>query len=129
MTPDMSKLRAWFRPPRNLLIFFVLVVGVPAATLIALGLRLLDQDRALARQRQLELLDHAADQGVRSLEQDIAARMKRLAAAPCTPADVLDDAVCVVLHADGIEAFPPNRIPYYPRNERLQEPPPGPFEE
>ena len=56
---------------RNLLILFVLIVCLPAATLIVLGLRLLDQDRALARQRQIELLDRAADHAVGVLEQEL----------------------------------------------------------
>ena len=125
----MARVGKWFRPPRNLLIFFVLVVCVPAATLIAFGVRLLDQDRALAHQRQLELLDHAADQGVRLLEQDLAGRMKRLAGPPCTLDELPDDAVCIVLQSDRIEAVPPQRIPYYPFAQPLKEMPSEPFQE
>ena len=69
MARNMPRLRAWLRPPRNLLIFFAVVVGLPTATLIVLGVRLIDQDRALARQRQVEIQDSAADGGVRVLEQ------------------------------------------------------------
>jgi hypothetical protein len=79
----MPRLRAWLRPPRNHLILFGVVLLLPAAALIALGVRLLDQDRALARQREGEILEHAADQGVRSLDQDLAALRKRLAGPPC----------------------------------------------
>ena len=64
----MAKLQAWLRPPRKLLLLFFLVVIPPAATLIGLGVRLLDQDRKLAQQRQSEILEHAADTGVRALE-------------------------------------------------------------
>ena|ERR1019366_3894724 len=99
----MPRLRAWLRPPRNHLILFGVVLLLPAAALIALGVRLLDQDRALARQREGEILEHAADQGVRSLDQDLAALRKRLAGPPCALADVPEDAVCVVLHANRIE--------------------------
>jgi signal transduction histidine kinase len=125
----MPRLRAWLRPPRNLLILFGVVLFLPAATLITLGVRLLDQDRALARQRQGELLEHAADQGVRALEQDLAALRKGLAGPPCAPADVPEDAVCVVLRADRFEAVPPQRIPYFPLILGLREPPSAPFRE
>src|SRR5437867_12515631 len=107
----MARVGKWLRPPRSILIFFVLVVCMPAATLIAFGIRLLDQDRALAHQRQLELLDHAADQGVRFLEQDLAARIKRLTGPPCTLDELPYDAVCIVFYSDRIEAVPPQRIP------------------
>lgn len=93
------------------------------------GIRLLDQDRALAHQRQLELLDHAADQGVRFLEQDLAARMKRLLGPPCTLDELPYDAVCIVLQSDRIEAVPPQRIPYYPVAQPLKEMPSEPFQE
>ncbi len=127
MNGGMPGVGKWLRPPRSILIFFVLVVCVPAATLIAFGIRLLDQDRALAHQRRLELLDRAADQGVHVLEQDLAARAKRLLGAPCALDELPDDAVCVVLHSDRIDAVPAQRIPYYPVAQALKEMPSGPF--
>ena len=129
MNGGMPGVGKWLRPPRSILIFFVLVVCVPAATLIAFGIRLLDQDRALAHQRRLELLDRAADQGVHVLEQDLAARAKRLLGAPCTLGELPDDAVCVVLHSDRIDAVPAQRIPYYPVAQALKEMPSEPFQE
>jgi signal transduction histidine kinase len=125
----MARRRAWLRPPRNLLILFGVALVLPAATLITLGVRLLDQDRALARQREGELLERAADQGVRALEQDLAALRKRLAGPPCSPADVPDDTVCVVLRPDRFQAVPPQRVPYYPLTPGLKEPPSEPFRE
>jgi signal transduction histidine kinase len=125
----MARFGEWLRPPRNILVFFVLVVGVPAATLIAFGIRLRDQDRVLAHQRQLELLDREADLGVRFLEQDLAARMKRLSGSPCTLDEIRDDAVCIIFHSDRIEAIPPARIPYYPVARALKEMPSEPFVE
>jgi len=74
----MSRFREWLRPPRNLLVFFALIVCLPAATLIVLGIRLLDQERVLARQRQIELLDRAADRAVGVLQQKLLAQMKSL---------------------------------------------------
>jgi hypothetical protein len=45
MADMMARLRAWLRPPRNLLVLFLLVILLPAATLVVLGVRLLEQDR------------------------------------------------------------------------------------
>jgi signal transduction histidine kinase len=129
MARHLTGLRAWLRPPRNLLVFFVLIVGVPAAALIGLGVRLLEQDEALSQQRQAELLDRAADQAVRVLEQEVAAQRQHLAASGCPTADTPEDSVCVVFRADRISAFPPERIPYYPQTRRLKEAPSRPFEE
>ena len=74
MTRHMTGLRVWLRPPRNLLVFFILIVCLPAAALVGLGLRMLDQDRELEANRQTDSLDHAAEQAVRILEQNVAAQ-------------------------------------------------------
>jgi hypothetical protein len=41
----MPRLRRWLRPPRDLMILFLLVMLAPAATLVVLGFRLFEQDR------------------------------------------------------------------------------------
>jgi signal transduction histidine kinase len=123
----MSRFREWLRPPRNLLILFVLIVCLPAAMLIVLGLRLLDQDRVLARQRQIDLLDRAADHAVGVLEQKLVEQRKRLETRPCLLADATDDSVCVVFRSDRIEAVPPQRLPYYPLTRPLKEAVSEPF--
>src|SRR5262249_42472221 len=112
MANTMPALRLWLRPPRNLMVVFLLVMLLPAATLVFLGVRLLDQDRALANQRQTEILEHAADSAVRVLEQDIAILTKRLAGSACAPATIPDGSVCMVLDGNRIEASPAGRLPY-----------------
>src|ERR1035438_8700103 len=107
MSITMERIRVWLRPPRDLFVLFLLVVVLPAATLVGLGLRLLEQDRVLARQRQNELLERACDRGVRTLEQDLAALTTSLERLPWTAPDVPDDAVYVVLGADRVQATPP----------------------
>jgi len=125
----MARLRAWLRPPRSLLVVFLVVMLLPAATLIVLGVRLLEQDRALAAQRRLERLEHAVDRVVRALEQDLALLAKRLAGGPQGLADIPDGLVRVVLQAGRIEASPPGRLPYYPAGPSLKEPPAEHFAE
>ena len=53
--------RGWFQPPRHLVVLFFGIALVLVATLIWLGWRLFQQDRALERQRVQVRLEHAAD--------------------------------------------------------------------
>jgi signal transduction histidine kinase len=129
MSSSMQRLRLWLRPPRNLFILFLAVVALPAATLVLLGVRLLEQDRALARQRQTEILEQACDRGVRALEQNLAILTKRLADPSWAPTDIPGDSVYVVLRPDSVQATPPGRLPYYPFGQMLREPPAEPFGE
>src|SRR5215471_5098956 len=114
MTLAMWKFRSWLRPPRSLSIVFLLVVGVPAATLIALGMQLLNQDRISARQRQSELLAAAAEEGVRAVKKDVE-KWQQWLTKDCREIAVPSDAVCVQITTSGIETSPAGRVPYYPR--------------
>ena len=117
------------RSPRNLLVLFLVVMLLPAGTLVVLGVRLLEQDRALASQRRIEILERAADRAVRVLEQELAILTRRLAGQPWAPADIPEDLLYLVLYPDRILATPPGRLPYYPFGQRLKEPPLEPFGE
>jgi signal transduction histidine kinase len=129
MADMMARLRRWLRPPRNLLVLFLLVIFLPAATLIILGVRLLEQDRALASQRQTEVLDRAADLAVRALELDLAHLKSHLIAGPWGSADVPEGSVHVTFRLERIDVSPLGRLPYYPIAQSLKEPPEGPFAE
>lgn len=59
------------------MILFVVVTTLPAAALVALGLLPTEQERALGAQRRRESLDRAADQAVRTLEQELLRLGKR----------------------------------------------------
>jgi len=124
----MAGLRFWLRPPRSLLVLFVIVTLMPAVTLVFLGIRLLQQDRALADQRRLEILDRAADQAVRALQQDLASTDKRLKSDALPASGIPDGAVFASLRTDTIEVVPVGRIPYYPDEPVAKEPPDAPFE-
>jgi two-component system phosphate regulon sensor histidine kinase PhoR len=123
----MSKILGWLRPGRRFFISFLLVVLPPAATLIGLGVRLLEQDRELARQRRAELLDHAADNGVHVLGQELALTVGRLTGPAWRPAEVPSGSVYIVFSPDRILAIPPGRLPYFPAGLTLKEPPAKPF--
>ncbi len=57
----MSSLRGWIRPPRHLLALFLGITVLLASALGFLGWRLLEQDRALEKQRAQERLGQSAD--------------------------------------------------------------------
>ena len=64
-----SRLRSWFRSPYGFLApFLVLTIG-PSLGLVWLGWRLVDQDRALEKQRIDERRERAADQVVAVLQR------------------------------------------------------------
>jgi hypothetical protein len=62
---------------------FLAVVVPPAVTLVWLGLRLLDQDRALAVQRAAERRDAALQSVAYSLEQSLSGRNDGSLRTPC----------------------------------------------
>jgi two-component system, OmpR family, phosphate regulon sensor histidine kinase PhoR len=123
----MANNNGWLRAPGRLLILFILVVLLPAATLVGLGVRLLKQDRDLARQRQAEVLERASENGVRVLQQDLAALASRLAGPAWETASTHQDSLSVLFTRERIQVSPPGRIPYFPVAAQLAEPPPQRF--
>jgi signal transduction histidine kinase len=104
----------WLRPPRRLLVLFLAVTLAPAAGLVWLGWRLLEQERALEAQRMLERRELGADLIVGALREQLVARRQGLA----DPSRVLEPeaggAVVVVFGAGPAQAHPPSRLLYYP---------------
>lgn len=125
----MARLRVWMRSSRGLVILFVVVTILPAAALVALGLLLTEQERALGAQRRRESLDRAADQAVRTLDQELSLLGKRLASGPWGPADTPAGSAFVVFRRDGVEVAPVGRLPYWPAAGNLKEAAEAPFAE
>jgi two-component system phosphate regulon sensor histidine kinase PhoR len=119
----MTKTEGWWQAPGKLLILFLLVVLPPSATLVVLGVRLLEQDRALAHQRQTEILERTSDLGVRALEHDLAVLAKKLAAQSWEEGDFPEDLVLVSFSREQILASPSGRLPYFPTVPPFPEPP------
>jgi signal transduction histidine kinase len=65
----MRRLRPWTGGSRRLTLLFLAVLVPPAITLVWLGFQLLEQDRNLWKQRDLERRQAAADAVVRSLDK------------------------------------------------------------
>src|SRR5207237_9679131 len=117
----MATPRVWVGASRRLILSFVLVLLVPAAAVVWLGVRLIEQDRALASRQLRERRESAADRLIAGLEQSVSSTERRLDGDPTgLPIRPDDDAVLVTLRSSGIEAYPRDRLLYVPA------PPPGP---
>src|SRR5436190_23151508 len=103
----MATPRVWFGASRRLLLSFVLVLLVPAAAVVWLGLHLIDQDRALASRQLRERRESAADRLIAGLEQAVSSTERRLDGDPTgLPIRRDDDAVLVTLRPGVIETHP-----------------------
>ena len=115
---------AWLRPPRRLLVLFLVVTLAPAAGLVWLGWRLLEQERALEAQRRLERREQGADLIVGALREQLLASREGLA----DPSRALDpgagDAVVVVFGNGPVWAHPPARLLYDPSSDSPRSPAP-----
>lgn len=115
-------LRAWLRPPRHWLGLFLLITLAPSVLLIWFGWRSLQQDRALALQSVQERRNQTADLVVSGLEQSVAAAEQSLRDSSAVSALAEPEgAVVVVLAPDHVEAFPKNRLLYYPLSPPRRE--------
>ncbi len=125
---------AWFQPPRHLLVSFLVFALVPVAALGWLGWRLLEQERALERQRAHESLQNVADRIGATLARqltEVEGRLSSLAVAPERPIESAatelgshsDDALVVVMSPGGIDGYPAGRLLYYPFLPSAPEPP------
>jgi len=125
----MDTLSRWLGAPRGLLILFGTVVALPAATLVFLGVRLLQQDRELAHQRRAEVLEQASGRAVRALDDGLAAIQRRLSDPSWRPTEAPPGSVYVLMAGDQARTVPSSALAYYPVVPRMKEPPAAPFGE
>jgi signal transduction histidine kinase len=125
---------AWFQPPRHLLVSFLVFALAPVVALGWLGWRLLEQERALERQRAHESLQAAADRIGATLGRQLAEIEGRLNSLVVTPGPQvgsaaseiggqMDDALTVVMSPGGIDGYPAGRLLYYPFLPSAPDPP------
>src|SRR5438445_1736130 len=113
----------WFRqglaPPRQLLVVFAVAL-IPAVTGVWLTWRLIEQDRALGRQRALERLESAADRLVAATQQSLS----RLQESISSPGQPPEHTALVIAQRDSIQTAPPGALPYLPVLPAVPDPPP-----
>ena len=105
----MSSRRLRGGSSRRLSALFLVVVLPPAATLVWLGLQLVEQDRSLWAQRELEGRQAAAEAIVYSLNQSLADAERHL-----PDGEVPPGAVRFVMSPQRVEAHPPTRLLWLP---------------
>ena len=88
---------------------FLAVVVPPAVALVWLGLRLFDQDRALAMQRSVERREAALQAVAFSLEQSLSESQRWFAEDPLP-----DGVVRFTLSTREVRAYPPDRVAWVP---------------
>jgi signal transduction histidine kinase len=101
----------WFRPPRNLLTFYLAGALAAAVALAWLGWRLLDQERALERTRAQERLEISADRVAAMLQRSLDNLERQASATVVTPPD---NTVFVTADHRGVHARPPGRLVFHP---------------
>ncbi|MBI3681173.1 MAG: hypothetical protein HY235_12355 [Acidobacteria bacterium] len=95
------------------------MAALVAAAFAWLSWRVIEQDRALDRQRLIERRDADGAAALNSLQGTLLDILDQVAAG--TPPS--DDAVLAVFSAAGVEAFPRSRLLYYPSPPPAREPP------
>ena len=110
----------WFRPPRNLLTFYLAGTLAAAPALAWLGWRLLDQERALEGTRAQERLEISADRVVALLQRSLDDLERQSGAAGATMAE---DTVVVTADHRTFQTRPPDRLAFYPSITESAEPP------
>ena len=108
---------------RKLAFLFLGVVAPPAVTLVWLGLQLLDQDRSLWAQRELESRQTAAESVIRSLEQALT-EAERMTETPLP-----EGTVRFTLSSGGVTVEPAGRVLWFPDSAKLEEAETRQFEE
>ena len=110
--------------PWRVLTLVVALTVVPLAVFLALGTRLLDQDRRLEEQRARDRLQTAAELVAATLHRAISSSEQRLISAA---ADWPDGAIAVTMTSNAVDVRPPGRVAYLPVVPALQPVPLEPF--
>ena len=118
-------LRDWFRPPRQLLTFYLAGTIAAAAALAWLGWRLIEQERALEAQRAQERLEIMCDRVTAIFQRSLDELAKQLSA----PGGTLPgDAILMTADRKTVQTQPAQRLVFYPVADAVK-PPDGVFRE
>lgn len=111
----MTSLRFWRRPSKYNAVLFLGIATVSIMVLVWMGVRLLQQDRALEAQRLEEQREAAADRMIVALEKVLSEEEQKLADGPTgnfSPA--AEDYLMIIVDSGEIRVWPENTLLYYP---------------
>lgn len=117
------------RSGRGLVLMFLVVTILPAVALVALGVRLLEQEHVVAEHRRRQNLDHAADRAVRLLEQELVSIRREFTGEKWDPRQLPADSASLIIRGQTVVASPAGRLPYLPTAAPLGEIPENAFAE
>ncbi len=119
----MRPVRAWARLPGRMTALFFAVAAVSVCALGWLGVRLLEQDRALEAQRLQEQRESAAGRLAAELERVLSAEDRMLAGLPQRPGPAAGEgAVLVVANHTALRVWPERALLYYLAAPATKEP-------
>jgi signal transduction histidine kinase/tetratricopeptide (TPR) repeat protein len=118
---------SWLSPPRRLMALFLAVTLAPAAGLVWLGWGLLEQDRDLETQREMERREYAADKIVSALQQEIRTTRQALADPARMPEMATEDSIVIVFNPSELVTHPASGLLYRPVVRPEPEAPGRPF--
>ena len=101
--------------PRRLILSVLVLLLLPGAAVVWLGVQLLSQDRELEARQRDERRESTADVLAAALEQSVATSERRLRAGDMTWAAAYRDTVALTLRASGVDAYPRGRLLFQPR--------------
>jgi len=111
----MTSLRIRGHPSRNTAILFLCVAGISVVALIWMGVRLMQQDRALETQQLEERRQAAADRLIASLEQVLSAEERRLVDLPKTDHRPPESGlILMVASSSEVRVWPDHALLFYP---------------
>jgi nitrogen-specific signal transduction histidine kinase len=104
------RLKEWLRPPRHVLMIFLVVAILSAAALSWLAWLLLEQDKVTARQRRL---DQAAD-GATAVMHSALSELEIQLSSSSPIASIPSGLMLLVVEGQTINVRPPGSLLYYP---------------
>ncbi|MGD8538377.1 MAG: HAMP domain-containing sensor histidine kinase [Candidatus Aminicenantes bacterium] len=111
----MTPLRIWKRPSKYNAVLFLAVAAVSVIALVWMGVRLLQQDRALEAQRLEEKREAAADRIIVALEKTLSEEEQKLTAEPKDEfLQMADDHLLAIMDSREIRVYPDKALLYYP---------------
>jgi signal transduction histidine kinase len=111
----MTSLRFWKRPSKYNVVLFLGVAAVSVIVLVWMGVRLVQQDRALEAQRLEEQREAVADRLIAALEKILATEERKLADAQMDNfSPVAEDCLLIIIDSGEVRVWPDKTLLYYP---------------
>lgn len=111
----MTSLQFWRLPSRNITVLFLGVAAVSVIALVWMGVRFVQQDRALEAQRLEEQREAATDRIIVALEEVLSEEERKLADDPMVNfSPATEDFLLIIIGSGEVRVWPDNALLYYP---------------